>query len=274
MCAVVEGRPATARGAAGRRRAPTGHCGPGAAVGTTTPGPVAAAAGVAFAALSRLRGARIFHPRGVGYTGLLRVEQPQKRYSGVPLLERPSAHPALIRFSRAAGVPEPLPDALGLALCLVDVHGPGRHQDFLLVTSADGPLLHHLLLPGLGGFFGQSFSSLLLYRIGDELRLVGATPATRPRGREARGGLGDLVRVADRGELVFRLGLAPLMGYLATVADLEVGERLPDAENERLAFTPWNTGGGIRPTGPLMGLRRAAYRGSQEGRGLHPTEIP
>jgi hypothetical protein len=83
-----------------------------------------------------------------------------------------------------------------------------------------------------------------------------------------------LVRVADRGELVFRLGLAPLMGYLATVADLEVGERLPDAETERLTFTPWNTGGGIRPNGPLMGLRRAAYRGSQEGRGLHPTEIP
>jgi hypothetical protein len=274
VCAVVGGRPAAGRGAAGRRRAPTGDGGPGRAVGTATPGPVAAAAGAAFGALSRLRGARIFHPRGVGYAGLLRVEQTQRRYPGVALLERSGAHPALVRFSRAAGLPEPLPDALGLALRLVDVHGRGRHQDFLLVTSADGPLLHHLLLPGVGGFFGQSFSSLLPYRVGGELRLVGATAATRSGRREARGGLGDLVTVADRGDLVFRLGLAPLMGCLATVADLQVVERLPDAETERLAFTPWNTGGGIHPTGPLMGLRRAAYRGSQEGRGLRPTEIP
>jgi hypothetical protein len=52
------------------------------------------------------------------------------------------------------------------------------------------------------------------------------------------------------------------------------GERLPGETTERLAFTPWNTGGGIRPVGPFNRLRLAAYRGSQRGRGLEPAEIP
>lgn len=221
---------------------------------TDTPAPVAAAAAAAFGALSRLRGARIFHPRGVGYSALVRVEEPQGRYPGVPMLERPGEHPALVRFSRAVGLPEPLPDALGLALRLVDLHGPGRHQDFLLVTSAHGPLLHHLLLPDIGRFPGQPFSSILPYRVGGSLRVVGATP--------------------DSGGRAFRLALAPLMGRFVPFAGLEVGERLPGDETEQLAFTPWNTGGGIRPAGPLNGVRLAAYRGSQHGRGLRDGHIP
>lgn len=253
-------------------RSPLRDSGPGVAVETATPRPLAAAAGAAFGALSWLRGARIFHPDGVGYTGILRIERPQPEHA-VPLLARPGDHPALIRFSRAAGVPEPLPDALGLSLRLVDVHGRGRHQDFLLVTSADGPLLHHLVLPGVRGFFGHSFSSLLPYRLGGRLRLVGAQPA-RQRERLARGALAELVELAERGNLHFRFALASLVGGWSAVGDLHVAERLSRDETERLAFTPWNTGGGIRPVGPLMGLRKAAYRASQRARGLHPSEIP
>jgi hypothetical protein len=227
-----------------------------------------------FGALSRLRGARVFHPVGVGYSGVLRVEGSHPRYAGIPLLERPGEHRALFRFSRAAGLPEPLPDALGLAVRLVDVHGRGRHQDFLLVTSADGPLLHHLLLPGVAGFFGQSFSSLLLYRFAGKLRIVGARATDRPDRGEDRGTLAELTRVAERGEAAFDLAVAAVLGRWNTIGALRVGERLPDADTEQLAFTPWNTGGGIRPVGPLMGLRRAAYRGSQEARGLDRSQIP
>ena len=266
-------RPARADRATAQPSSPAAS-GPGTAAGTAVPGPLAAAAAATFGALSRLRGARIFHPEGVGYRGVLCVERSQPGYAGIPLLERPGEHHALFRFSRAAGLPEPLPDALGLAVRLVDVHGRGHHQDFLLVTSADGPLLHHLLLPGVGGFFGQSFSSLLLYRFAGKLRLVGATAADRPESGEDRGTLAELARVAERGELAFDLALAPVLGRWATIGALRVGERLPDAETEQLAFTPWNTGGGIRPVGPLQGLRRAAYRGSQEARGLDRAQIP
>jgi hypothetical protein len=234
---------------------------------------VAAVAAAGFGALSRLRGARIFHPDGVGYAGMLRITQPQRSYAGVPLLERPGVHPALFRFSRGAGLPEPLPDVLGLAVRLPDVHGPGRHQDFLLVSSVDLPLLHHLLLPGLGGFLGQSFSSVLLYRIADRIRLVGAQPVS-PARRDAVGALPKLVATAKREGLRFRLAMAPLTGRWEAVGELAVDERLPDEEAERLAFTPWNSGGGIRPVGPLMGIRRDAYRASQRSRGLRASEIP
>jgi hypothetical protein len=251
----------------------SGTAGQGDAVDPAVPGPVARAAAAIFGALSRLRGRRIFHPVGVGYSGTFTVQQPLPGYGEVPLLARTGEHPVVVRFSRAVGLPEPLPDALGLALRLVDVHGPGRHQDFVLVTSADGPLLHHLLLPNLRGFFGQSFSSLLLYRVGGRLRVVGAQPVARVR-HAVRGALPELIAGAGQPGVHFRIALASPLGRWQPVGDLRLLVRLSDEETERLAFTPWNTGGGIRPVGPLMGLRRAAYRGSQRGRGVPDADVP
>jgi hypothetical protein len=221
--------------------------------------------GALFGALSKLRGARVFHPDGVGYSGVLRVERSTPSLAGAPLLGEPGEHPAVFRFSRGAGLPEPLPDVLGLAVRLTDAHGPNRHQDFLLVTSADAPVLHHLLLPSTG-FFGQSFSSLLLYRIGGNVRLVGAQPVRGPSAAGPRGAIPQLEAAIARGEAGFTLALASLTGRWESLGRLEVGTRLGDAETEALAFNPWNSGGGIRPVGPLMGLRRGAYPGSQRGR--------
>jgi hypothetical protein len=209
---------------------------------------VARATGTAFRALSSLRGARIFHPRGTGYDATLEITS---GWQGVPALAPGSTHRAIVRVSRAVGLPAPLPDAIGIGLRLPDVYGTGRHQDFLLVTSARGPVFQHLLLPGLTG--GQPFSSLLLYRIGGDLRVVGALPD------------GD-----DR----FRLAVAPLRGGWQPIGELRLQTPLPAEYSEQLAFNPWNTGEGIRPVGPLMGLRRAAYRGSQRGRGLQPSQVP
>lgn len=237
------------------------------------PGPVAAATSLLWEQLSRLRGARFLHPVGVAYTATLTVPRPQRDYTGVPLLERHGDYPAIVRFSRATGVPEPLPDVLGLAVSVTDLYGRGRHQDFLLATSANAPLLQHLLVPAPGGFFGQLFSSLLLYRIGPKIRVVGAESASEPE-RYRRGALPQLVDTAERGDLVFRLTLGTLAGRHEPVAKLVVGERLSDELAERIAFTPWNTGDAITPVGPFMGIRRAAYRGSQRGRGLSEGEIP
>lgn len=247
--------------------------GPGLAVPSDTPSPVAAAAGLTFGALSKVRGARIFHPEGVAYTGALRVRAGHPEYRGVALLEAPGEYPAIFRFSRGAGLPQPLPDVLGVAVRLPDVYGDGRHQDFLLATGAGPPGLRHLLLPGVGGFFAQAFSSILLYRVGGQVRVVGALPTgRRPPG--GGGALPQLVQAARTGDLRFQLALASPAGRWAPIGDLEVGRRLPDSESEQLAFTPWNTGGGIRPSGPFMGLRRAAYRSSQRARGLRGAQIP
>src|SRR3712207_2526740 len=147
----------------------------------TSTGPLAAASDAVFHALSAARRKRVFHPVGVGYGGELRVESDGP---GAFFTEGRS-YSAVARLSRAAGLPQPLPDALGLAFRLVDAHGVDRHQDFLLVTSGSGPLLHHLLLPAPGGFFSQPYSSLLPYRSGDGLCMIGRSEERRV-GKECR----------------------------------------------------------------------------------------
>lgn len=246
---------------------------PGRPESPDVPRPVEAATTVFWQALSRLRGSRIFHPDGVAYTATLTVPRAQRIYAGVPLLERAADHPAIVRFSRALSVPEPLPDILGIAVSITDLYGRGRHQDFLLATSADAPVLHHMLIPAPQGFFGSTFSSLLGYRFGPKIRLVGASAASEPE-RYRRGALPQLVDTAERGDMTFNLSLAPVGGRFTPFASLLVGERLDDELADRLAFTPWNTGDAIKPVGPFMGIRRAAYIGSQRGRGLSEGEIP
>ena len=202
-------------------------------IGITTP---------IWAGLSALRGSRIFHPDGEAFQATLHV--PGVARTGSPLFDEEGTHVALARISRGVGLPEPLPDTIGLAIRLCDVHGPGLHQDFLMNTSLDVPVLHHLILPGL--LSDQAYSSVLPYRIGGRLRLVGALP----RGRGA-----------------FDLALAGVGGKFVPIARLALGARCPDDVAEDLRFNPWHTGAGIAPAGPLQRWRRGAYKGSQEGRG-------
>src|SRR5690348_13975390 len=97
---------------------------PGQTIPAPTPGPLARATGITFRALSQLRGARIFHPHGIGYDATLQITS---GWEGVPALAPGAEHRALVRLSRAAGLPRPLPDALGIGLRLPDVYGEGRH---------------------------------------------------------------------------------------------------------------------------------------------------
>lgn len=224
------------------------------------PLPVARATEALFRRLSAMRGRRIFHPRGVGFELEVRIA-PGGGADGT-FLSRPAVHRGVARLSRAAGLPGSLPDVLGFAFRLTDVHGPGRHQDFLLVTSARSPLARHALLPAPRGFFGHFYSSLLPYSVGEKVRMVGLEP--RPLAHSTN--RLDEIGSAAPGTAC-SLCLASLTGTWDTVAEIELGERLPDTEIEPLRLDPWNTGGGIRPTGPLMGLRRPAYAGSQRGRG-------
>jgi hypothetical protein len=147
---------------------------------------------------------------------------------------------------------------------VLDAHGPGAHQDFLLATSAGAPVAHHALLPARS-FFDRTFSSILVYSIGGSTRVVGALPRTAaPHGGSA--GLDGVAMAAARGDLHYDLALASPLGRFQPVARVDVGHRLPDDEAEGLRFNVWNSGGGIRPAGPFNGVRLPAYEGSQRGR--------
>lgn len=220
-----------------------------------------AVAGSAFAALARVRSAKALHPAGATHAAALVVAGDGSVRPVGTLLSRPGRHPALVRFSRAIGLPRPLPDLLGMAVRLPDCYGPGRHQDVLLTSSIDRPVLHHLFLPA-GDVQQRPYSSSLPYRGGGRRFLIGALPdpsSPRPDGDDE---LDRLARAAATGALRFTLAIAPLGGRFRAVGTLHVGERL-GPEAERLRFNPWNTGGGLEPVGWINRLRRGAYPASQ-----------
>jgi hypothetical protein len=217
-----------------------------------------------FRLLSRLRRARSLHPGGVGYRGRLEITAGARRFAGARLLAPGAGYDALVRFSRGAGLPEPLPDALGVAVKLPDAYGPGRAQDLLVTGSADLPLVRRLLFPGRS-FLGRSFSSALPYLV-DGRRVVTVLASRRgPWPRTGRA-LADLQVAAATGELVYELRLAGTLGRSRTVGRLTVGAPLDRRDTEALAFNPWAGGDGLVPVGWLNRLRRPSYAASQQGR--------
>ena len=231
----------------------------------SVPGPVSAVTGAFWGALSALRGGRrSLHPIGDAYEATFAVP-PRRDPLGADLLDDPGERRAIVRFSRGAGLPEPLPDILGIAIRVLDAHGPGGHQDFLLATSSALPVAHHSLLPATS-FFDRTFSSVLVYSIGGATRLVGAIPRSLSPAEVRGDGLQAVGVAAGKRQLFYDVCLAGPFGRFVPVARLDVGARLPDDDGERLRFNVWNAGGGIRPGGPFQGLRLPAYEGSQRGR--------
>jgi hypothetical protein len=229
----------------------------------------APAAAAGFHALAALRRRRSPHPTGVGHQGELVVGD-GPGWPGVPLLRPGAAYPALLRFSRGAGLPEPLPDALGVAVKLPDAHGPGADQDLLLTSSTDRPLLRRLLFPARS-FVRGAFSTALPYDLDEERVVLLLVPAPTKSGRSpggvARGGgaLAEL-RAAAAAGLGFELRAAGSYGPSQRLATVTVGQPLSAEQTAALRFNPWTTGPGIRPAGWLNLLRDAAYRASQRGR--------
>lgn len=217
--------------------------------------------GLVLAAVAALRRGKAVHPQGVVHDARLVVSGGPAAPSAATLLATPGEHPAVVRFSRSLGLPRPLVDLLGMSIRLSDVYGPGRHQDFLLVTSADLPVVHHVFLPA-SDVQQRPYTSSLPYRAGNRLFVVGALPrpaSPRPGGRDE---FERLSAAAATGRLSFDLAVAAPLGRFRPVADLRIGARLPD-ELDALRFDPWNTGGGLRPAGTLNRLRDYAYPLSQ-----------
>ena len=116
---------------------------------------------------------------------------------GSTLLDEPATWDAIVRFSRALGLPRPLPDLLGVSLRVLDAYGEGRHQDVLMVSSVDLPVLHHIFVPA-GDVQQRPYSSSLPYRVGDDRFLLGVTPESRSPRPAGRDEFDRLDRAAER----------------------------------------------------------------------------
>jgi hypothetical protein len=219
-----------------------------------SPGYPAAAA----AALSRLRGKRVLHPDGVGLRGELTPVGDLLAGTALGTSTEVTA-----RLSRSVGLPEPLPEPLGLAFRVADAFGPGRHQDLLLTTCGPPPFAHRLLTPARR-FSQRPYSTVLPYRLRGERVLFEAEAAA---GEDPGPTLAEL-RDGRQLPLRYVLSLRTSAHRATAVARLRLEEPIDADEAEALAFDPLNTGAGLELIGMINRLRGPTYRGSQEGRGV------
>lgn len=211
-----------------------------------------------FATLSRLRGHRVFHPYGESFDADLTFDRNADRW--LPdVLARPRRHDAIVRFSRALGLPSPLPDLLGMAVKLPNVYGTGWDQDWLLVTSGTDPVSRHLLLPAWD-LLGRPYSTVLPYRrpggsvtFGARALQPASARSIQQLAESIQGGVEFEFTIAPEGGDHVRIGTIRLLGISATPA-------------HPLRFNPWNTSSELRPSGALNELRRDTYRASQQAR--------
>lgn len=131
-------------------------------------------AGRAFAALFRLlkvaRPDRPIHPKGIGLAGELTRTGNSGEPSGLDWLDSAGIDPVAARFSRSAGLPERLPDVLGLALRMTQssigasgTADDGSPADVLFASTGWNVPGRFLLQPKLD-VSSATFTTLMPYR--------------------------------------------------------------------------------------------------------------
>lgn len=217
-----------------------------------------AATGAAFYAAARLRARRAFHPKGHIFKASFVRGATDHGVAELLAPDGTSPRPAAVRLSKGAGVPDPIPDILGLALKL---HGDENlpEQDLLLASSLPAPVGRHLLVPARS-FTGTFFSTILAYRTPGGLVVLGARPVQGRDGTELR----DVLDV--RPGLRFELLVAPPLGSWTALGTIELGEPEPPIAGRAIEFDPATTHEDLRPVGPLNRLRAPAYAASRRGR--------
>ncbi|NYD22821.1 hypothetical protein [Kineococcus aurantiacus] len=188
-----------------------------------------------FRAVAAVRGTKVLHPRGEVHAGTL-VRHGLRPATGVAWVDEPGEDRAVVRFSRGAGLPAPLPDVLGLAL---RVQSPdGDPWDLLLATT----LGRRVPFPrrGTGSVVYSSIEAF-----------------TTPRGRLLVGAR----EVGGR----FLLAVATTRGPWRPFAELHL--RDGDAGDEPLTFEPVRHAvPGLEVPPRWRRLREPAYDGSRRGR--------
>jgi hypothetical protein len=214
-------------------------------------------AATGFGALAALRRGRAVHTRGCGYAAHVTVV-PDWR----PQWPAAADAPATVRLSRGAGLPDRVPDILGIAVRVHQPAGAGPPVDLLAASSHPAVGLRHVLRPAVR-FERTFFSSLLPYALDGEpvvygFRVSGPRMATLDR----------LSRQSDPG-LRLDLVVAAPTGPWARVATVTFSHWLDDDTVEALATDP-AAGGPFGLYGPLRAVqqvRGAAYRASEAVRG-------
>jgi hypothetical protein len=197
-------------------------------------------------AASAVRGERVIHAKGEAFAATLEILEGAEALD-VPLVRGPRHREAVVRFSRGAGLPDAMPDVLGLAVRVPDADGAGGVQDLLLSTSRRPPLFRHVPWPARD-LLRSTYSSLTMFEIGGKRLLVGACGAHGTHGarlpEDLPGGMLLLATAAARG---------PWEPFARVV----VGARLSGERD--LDFSLANDAGGFVADGPFREARIKSY---------------
>jgi hypothetical protein len=219
--------------------------------------------------VSKAREARMFHPDGVVYTA--QVEPCAKTLDLRSLADRLGVD-ALVRFSSALWRdPHEWPDVLGAALRFGE--GPQRQELLLATIRFPWTMPFAPLATNYRSFLWNHYHAVSPFEV-DGVGIV------KFRLRSPRLGNGSLLsraehlqRAVNDGRAVYELELRrlsepPLSRRWEPIARLTL-DSPRDLDQERLRFSPFRDGAGIRPIGFVQALRVAAYAASQQARPDH-----
>jgi hypothetical protein len=218
--------------------------------------------GAALGALARLRRGKPMHPRGAVFSAVLERHGSGDGDAtwGVPWLDAAGTDVAVVRLSRGAGLPAPLPDLLGLAIRLPSAGAGGAPVDLLLTTTGRGPLRR--LLPTPRRDSAAVHSSIMGYRSDAGTLRIAALPDDDGVPSEpaplaaavAREGLSFTIAVAR--------GTGPWVPFGRLVLDAPAEPLDPDVRFDAVLNPP----PGLVPDGPMARFRAPAYARARRAR--------
>ncbi|MEI7031866.1 phosphodiesterase [Streptomyces pratensis] len=217
---------------------------------------------------ARRRGSRpALHPDGVLLAGRLYIPA-RAAHCDVPWLDTPGSYAVTARWSRAAGLPRPMPDAAGLALRVADADGPRRPLDLLLTTSGRGRWSRHMPLLRMSPTAGP-YSTLLPYAVGERRGVLAVFPEPGfPRVPSDPAAIGAATATRP---LAFTLCFGTDAAWQPLAQLILLGEGPAGPAQGGAAFDPYrNLLPDLRPVDRMRTLRVAAYAGSRAGRHAPP----
>ena len=206
--------------------------------------------GVPLAAVARLRGGKPMHPRGAVFSAVLERHGSGAAW-GVPWLDEGATQSVVVRLSRGAGLPAPLPDLLGLAVRLPS--DAGAPVDLLLSTTGRGAVTR--LLPAPRRDTAAVYSSIMGYRSDAGTLRIAALPEADGLPSEPA----PLAEAVARDGLSFTLAVARGRGPWAAFGRLAMGEPAGPLDPAIRFDAVLHPPPGLVPDGPMARFRAPAY---------------
>ncbi|MFD2089970.1 phosphodiesterase [Blastococcus deserti] len=228
--------------------------------GTRLVGTLARGAGqlvaVPLGGIARWRGGKPMHPRGAVFDAVLERRGGSEDW-GIPWLDAHATDAAVVRLSRGAGLPAPLPDLLGMAIRLPGDDGP---IDLLLSTTGSGPIGRLLPLPRRDT--AAVYSSIMAYRSDAGSVRLAALPEADDVPSDPRPLAGIVVRDGLRFTLAAARGTGPWQPFATLVLTAPAAPLDPDVRFDAVQNPP----PGLVPDGPMARFRAPAYARARSAR--------